>query len=243
MGASWRAPGLAGCRPPVKCLIVNGDDFGASRGINRGIVEAHEGGILTSASLLVDRAASAGAAALLRVYPGLSVGLHLELDPVIPERAAAECERQLARFLELTGEPPTHLDSHHDVHRDPRVLPHVLAQARRERVPVRGHSGARHLGKFYGQWGGRTRPEQIGVDGLLRLLDAEVGEGVTELSCHPGYIEPGFRSSYVAEREVEVRTLCDARVRQGIRDREIRLISFRDLPVLAAGAAAPGDAA
>ena len=227
----------------MKCLIVNGDDFGASRGINRGIVEAHEAGILTSASLLVDRAASAGAAALLRVYPGLSVGLHLELDPVAPERAAAECERQLARFLELTGEPPTHLDSHHDVHRDPRVLPHVLAQARRERVPVRGHSGARHLGKFYGQWGGRTRPEQIGVDGLLRLLDAEVGEGVTELSCHPGYIEPGFRSSYVAEREVEVRTLCDARVRQGIRDREIRLISFRDLPVLAAGAAAPGDAA
>ena len=227
----------------MKCLIVNGDDFGASRGINRGIVEAHEAGILTSASLLVDRAASAGAAALLRVYPGLSVGLHLELDPVIPERAAAECERQLARFLELTGEPPTHLDSHHDVHRDPRVLPHVLAQARRERVPVRGHSGARHLGKFYGQWGGRTHPEQIGVDGLLRLLDAEVGEGVTELSCHPGYIEPGFRSSYVAEREVEVRTLCDARVRQGIRDREIRLISFRDLPVLAAGAAAPGDAA
>ena len=227
----------------MKCLIVNGDDFGASRGINRGIVEAHEAGILTSASLLVDRAASAGAAALLRVYPGLSVGLHLELDPVIPERAAAECERQLARFLELTGEPPTHLDSHHDVHRDPRVLPHVLAQARRERVPVRGHSGARHLGKFYGQLGGRTRPEQIGVDGLLRLLDAEVGEGVTELSCHPGYIEPGFRSSYVAEREVEVRTLCDARVRQGIRDREIRLISFRDLPVLAAGAAAPGDAA
>jgi len=243
VGAARRAAGHAGCKPPVKCLIVNGDDFGASRGINRGIVEAHEAGILTSASLLVDRAASAGAAALLRVYPGLSVGLHLELDPVIPERAAAECERQLARFLELTGEPPTHLDSHHDVHRDPRVLPHVLAQARRERVPVRGHSGARHLGKFYGQWGGRTHPEQIGVDGLLRLLDAEVGEGVTELSCHPGYIEPGFRSSYVAEREVEVRTLCDARVRQGIRDREIRLISFRDLPVLAAGAAAPGDAA
>ena len=226
----------------MKCLIVNGDDFGASRGINRGIVAAHEGGILTSASLLVDRAASAEAAALVHAYPRLSVGLHLELDAVAPERAAAECERQLARFLELAGEPPTHLDSHHDVHHDPRVLPHVLAQARRDGVPVRGHSRARHMGRFYGQWGGRTHPEQIGVDGLLRLLDAEIGEGVTELSCHPGYVEPGFRSSYVVEREVEVRTLCDARVRQGIRDREIRLISFRDLPVLAAAAAAPGGA-
>jgi len=204
----------------VKCLIVNGDDFGASRGINRGIVAAHEGGILTSASLLVDRAASAEAAALVRAYPRLSVGLHLE----------------------LAGEPPTHLDSHHDVHHDPRVLPHVLAQARRDGVPVRGHSRARHMGRFYGQWGGRTHPEQIGVDGLLRLLDAEIGEGVTELYCHLGYVEAGFRSSYVAERQVEVRTLCDARVRQAIHDREIRLIGFRDLPVLAACVVAAGEA-
>jgi len=227
----------------VKHLIVNGDDFGASRGINRGIVEAHARGILTSTSLLVDRPASEHAAALARDHPQLSVGLHLELDAVGPERIAAECERQLARFLELTGETPTHLDSHHDVHCDLGVLPHVLAQARRERVPVRGHSGARRLGTFYGQWGGRTHPERIGVDGLLRLLDAGVGEGVTELSCHPGYVEPGFRSSYVAEREVELRTLCDARVRDGIRTREIQLIGFRDLPGLAVHAAAPEGAA
>jgi len=102
---------------------------------------------------------------------------------------------------------------------------------------------ARHVAKFYGRWGGRTHPEQIGVDGLLHLLDAEVGEGVTELSCHPGYVEPGFRSSYLAEREVELRTLCDARVRDGIRAREIQLIGFRDLPALAVPAAAPEGAA
>ena len=227
----------------MRWLIVNGDDFGASRGINRGIAEAHARGILTSTSLLVDRPASEDAAALARDHPNLSVGLHLELDAAGLERAAAECERQLARFLKLTGETPTHLDSHHDVHRDPGILPHVLAQAGRERVPVRGHSGARHLGKFYGQWGGRTHPEQIGVEGLLRLLDTEVQDGVTELSCHPGHVEPEFRSSYVAEREVEVRTLCDARVRDGIRAREIQLIGFRDLPGLAVPVAAPEGAA
>jgi len=37
----------------MKYLIVNGDDFGASHGINRGIIEAHQQGILTSTSLLV----------------------------------------------------------------------------------------------------------------------------------------------------------------------------------------------
>jgi predicted glycoside hydrolase/deacetylase ChbG (UPF0249 family) len=216
----------------MKWLIVTGDDFGMSRGINRGIVQAHRDGILTSASLLVNWPASEEAAALGRECPTLSLGLHLELDidTIDLIDVPVQLEHQLGRFRELAGAAPTHVDSHHDVHHDPRVLPHLLAWARRAGVPVRGHSGARHLPKFYGQWGGETHPEQIGVAGLLRLLDAEVGEGVTELTCHPGYMEPGFRSSYAVEREVELRTLCDHRVHQAILDRDIRLVGFRDLP-------------
>jgi len=34
-------------------LIVNADDFGQSPGVNRGIIQAHEHGIVTSASLMV----------------------------------------------------------------------------------------------------------------------------------------------------------------------------------------------
>src|SRR5438093_682060 len=154
----------------MKWLIINGDDFGASRGINRGIIQAHHDGILTSASLLVNRPASIEAAALARQHAGLSLGLHLELDAGDLDEGgvAAQCERQLAQFRELTGERPTHVDSHHDVHRDPHVLPHVLALAQRVGAPVRGHSGARHLGKFYGRWGGATRPEQTRGEGQLR---------------------------------------------------------------------------
>src|SRR4051794_16830036 len=44
-------------------VIVNADDFGQSRGINRGIILAHEQGIVTSASLMVRWAAAAEAAA------------------------------------------------------------------------------------------------------------------------------------------------------------------------------------
>ena len=156
----------------MRRLIVNGDDFGASLGINRGIVQAHERGVLTSASLMVDGPAAADAVTRARANPVLSLGLHLELDSSEPGRAAAQCERQLARFLDLTGAPPTHVDSHHDVHRDPRVLPYVLALARSVGVPVRGHSAVRHVGKFYGQWGGVTHAERIGVDGFMRVLDA-----------------------------------------------------------------------
>src|SRR3989449_7357902 len=215
-----------------------------SPGINLGILEAHHCGILTSASLLVNRPASEAAAALARGCPVLSLGLHLELATDDPERVHAQIERQVARFLELVGALPTHLDSHHNVHHDPQVLPHALAWARRSAVPVRGHSEIRHVSKFYGQWGGDTHLEQIGVEGLLRLLDAEVGDGVTELTCHPAYVEPGFPSSYAAERGVELRTLGEEGGQPAILQRGVELIGFRDHPGLAkSGLRDPGDRA
>ena len=127
----------------MKWLIITGDDFGMSPGINLGIIEAHHCGMLTSASLLVNRPASEAATALARECPVLSLGLHLELATDDPEGVHAQIERQVARFLELVGALPTHLDSHHNVHHEQQVLPHVLAWARRSAVPVRGHSAIR----------------------------------------------------------------------------------------------------
>ena len=214
----------------MRYLIVNADDFGASHGANRGIVDAHRWGIVTSTSLLVEAQGSAAAAALSRTVPTLSVGLHLALDGVAPRELEAELQRQWDRFEALVGALPTHLDSHHNTHRDPQVLTAVVRLAQPRDLPVREHSVARHCSRFYGQWGGETHPEQISVDGLLRLLDAEAHEGVTELSCHPAYADPDLRSGYLAEREMELRTLCDPAVREALAAREIRLVGFRDLP-------------
>src|SRR5689334_3870836 len=60
-------------------LIVNADDFGLSEGVNRGIIQAHERGILTSASLMVRWPAAGEAALYAMAHPKLSVGLHVEL--------------------------------------------------------------------------------------------------------------------------------------------------------------------
>ncbi len=65
-----------------------------------------------------------------------------------------------------------------------------------------------------------------------RLLDAELGPGVTELTCHAGYVDEGLASSYTVEREAELRTLCDPRVRPALAERRIRLAGFRDLAAL-----------
>jgi chitin disaccharide deacetylase len=229
----------------MKYVIVNGDDLGASPGVNRGIVEAHQRGLLTSASLIVNLAASQQAAQLTRELPALSVGLHANLvdpsgQPLLDletgERCRAILQQQLHSFQRLTGRLPTHLDSHHNLHRKPRLLPHFLELADRYGLPLRAHSPVRYLSKFYGQWGGRTHLEQISVQGLTRLLEMEITEGFTELSCHPGYCDPKLQSSYRIEREVELRSLCDPMVQASLSVRQIRLVNFREAMQLLAGA-------
>ncbi len=63
----------------MKRVIVTGDDFGLAMPVNDAIVEAHERGILTSASLIVGAEAAADAAERARQVPTLKVGLHLTL--------------------------------------------------------------------------------------------------------------------------------------------------------------------
>src|SRR5436305_14871896 len=58
-------------------LIVNADDFGHSSAVNRGVIHAHDHGIVTSASLMVRWPAAVEAAEYARNRPGLSLGLHL----------------------------------------------------------------------------------------------------------------------------------------------------------------------
>lgn len=219
----------------MKYLIVNGDDLGASPGINRGIIEAHCSGILTSASLMVDTPWSAEAAMLSLSTPELSVGLHA----VLPEEDARyspadELTRQFARFAELMGRPPTHLDSHHNVHRRPEMLPEFLECSRRLGVPLREHSSVHYFPRFYGQWSGESHPEQVSFQSLIQMLEKEIPDGITELSCHPGYADPLLLSTYVVEREVELNTLCDPRVPAVLAAQGITLISYHQLGSLAA---------
>lgn len=228
----------------MKLLIVNGDDFGAGRGVNRGVVEAHRDGILTSASLMVNMPGTEEAARLARELPALSVGIHVNLtneggDPVVALDDVDGCRReladQLANFEALVGQPPTHVDSHHNVHRRPLLAPLFAELAASRGLPLREHSAVRYFPSFYGHWDGEDHLEHVSPESLRRMLRDEIGEGVTELACHPGYVEPDFASAYAAPREAELRTLCDPTLREALCDLGYRLIGYREL----AGVLAP----
>ena len=60
-------------------LIVNADDFGRSSEINQAVAQAHDEGILTTASLMVNCSHAAEAVEMARKRPRMGVGLHLVL--------------------------------------------------------------------------------------------------------------------------------------------------------------------
>lgn len=227
-------------------MIVNADDFGLSAGVNRGIIEAHRRGIVTSASLMVRGQAAVEATALAGANPALAVGLHVDLgewyyvdgdwraryEVVNLAHAAAvtlAVERQLERFVRMVGRPPTHVDSHQHVHNDPVVRPIVAQVGRRLGVPVRGTSPElAYCGSFYGQDGrGFAVPEAITVESLVSII-AALPDGVTELACHAGYGE-GLDTTYRDERACELLALCDPRVRAALETNGVELVSFADL--------------
>jgi len=242
-----------------KFLIVNADDFGLSDGVNRGIIEAAERGVLTSTSLMVRQPAAPAAAAFARNGWPVSVGLHLDLgewvfrnDEWVPlysivptEDAAAVAEEvssQLQQFERLMGRPPTHLDSHQHVHRQEPVRSIALEHARRLAVPLRESSpGIRYCGDFYGQTGeGESLPKALTVQNLTRIL-ASLTEGITELGCHPGYGN-GLATPYREERALELKVLCAPELPGILRRMRFNLRSFCRLSPGPGGAPNAGPA-
>jgi predicted glycoside hydrolase/deacetylase ChbG (UPF0249 family) len=84
----------------------------------------------------------------------------------------------------------------------------------------------RYCSSFYGQWAGERHPEQVSAAGLIRILATEIGDGITELACHPGRADPALSSSYAIERQLELRTLCERSVRRFLDACGIVLVSF-----------------
>ena len=218
----------------MKLLVVNADDLGYDPSIDRGILEAHAGGIVTSASAMVD-GPFAGAA--LRDAPAsLGVGLHAVLDPASGEEAAvAELERQIGRFVALRGARPTHVDTHKHAHAAPPILAAVTRVARAHGLPVRAidagmraslrAAGVATTDRFLGDAG--LRPAWT-AEALLAAL-AGVEEGATEMMAHPGHAASRVRTSFSAEREIELRALCDPRAREAVRRAGIRPCTWADV--------------
>jgi predicted glycoside hydrolase/deacetylase ChbG (UPF0249 family) len=125
-------------------LVVNADDFGFTRDVNAGIIEAYERGILTATTLMAEGEAFEDAVRLAGEHPGLDIGVHLTLVgmPGLPASLAgcttAVYSGQLdvyeifagqVRKVLAAGIRPTHVDTHKHTHLLPPVLRAVCTVA------------------------------------------------------------------------------------------------------------------
>jgi len=70
-----------------RSLVINADDLGLTVGVNNGIFDAHDRGVLTSASVFANARATADAVTRALRRPSLGVGCHLTLvdgQPTLP---------------------------------------------------------------------------------------------------------------------------------------------------------------
>jgi predicted glycoside hydrolase/deacetylase ChbG (UPF0249 family) len=232
----------------MKYLIVNADDFGYSRGINRGIAETHLRGVLTSTSLMVNTVATEEAVRMAADLPNLSIGLHVNftneaqalIDLGSPDACRDELHRQFDRFVHFLGRLPTHVDSHQHVHRKPVCLAFFRALAEQHGLPLRDHGPVQYVGGFYAQWEyGVSHPAHVSLKALQRILANEVMDGVTEIGCHPGYRDPAIQFVYDRDREYEIQTLCDPRLRDILKQSSVALIGYHQLPAALAALTRP----
>lgn len=262
-----------------KQLIVNADDFGLSRGVNRGIMKAHLQGIVSSASIMVTMPGFQDAVQWAKSVPSLGIGFHFNLSygkPLSPAHEVPSLVDEDGNFHKMKlSNPPhwekddvekelilqwaqvktsgiaiTHLDSHHYIQRIPTVYPAYSQLAQEEGLPMRQtfqfeqgynyeeyepiHSEKHTLPKdhpyttdtFIGDIYFRNKS----VENLSEHL-THLKKGVTEINCHPGYVDDELKklSAWTSYREMELKTLIHPNLKQVLQQNQIELITFKDL--------------
>ncbi|HEV7507173.1 MAG TPA: ChbG/HpnK family deacetylase [Thermoanaerobaculia bacterium] len=186
-----------------------------------------------------------------------SFALRYALGGIAAAEVEAELRRQIERLL-AGGLTLVHLNSHQHLHVLPRVFAVVLRLAEEYRIPfVRIPSEPAAARQISGRsleiavLNGVGREARRRLPGTLRAADrtvglmdagrltperletalADVGEGVSELVCHPGMGDRDLAAAYSWGYgwEAETAALCDPRLPDLLRARGIELSSFSGL--------------
>jgi predicted glycoside hydrolase/deacetylase ChbG (UPF0249 family) len=242
----------------LKRLIVNADDFGFTKDVNAGILEAHRKGILTATTLMADGAAFDDAVRLARETSSLDVGCHLVLVgmPDYPATVSQLIQAIALRRVDIYGQlksqvekilnagvKPSHLDTHKHTHLLPPVLDAVarlgeefgIAWVRQPIVKLmlpyfRRVSKRRGL-RSTDHFEGFRVTGKFDSPVLASIIDA-LAEGTTEFMCHPGFCTPELRRAKTRlrdSRERELRALTDPFIRDALARNGVTLICYRDL--------------
>jgi predicted glycoside hydrolase/deacetylase ChbG (UPF0249 family) len=161
-------------------------------------------------------------------------GAFLRMDRADRDEALREYRAQFERARDLLGRAPTHLDSHHWLHDEPALEWAIAALATETGAAVRPHDdgqrdrlravGIRTVDHYRRDF---QHEGHVDIATLERIL-ADLGDGVTELGCHPGQpdAELARTSTYASLRVVELATLTDPRAKAAVERNGITLSDY-----------------
>ncbi len=188
-----------------RVVVVNADDLGISREVNDAIFEAHDRGVVSSATLLIGGSAVDHALDGAARRPELGIGLHLdtsEFAPVsrmfaefrernpdidvrtvrLPSRSfvravQAEWGAQLEAARDL-GVQLSHVDSHHFDHVNPVLLPSLAATIR--------STGVRRVRGMHNLWVTPPSSVVVAAKAAHRVAMRVIGARTTDHMCDVG---------------------------------------------------------
>jgi hypothetical protein len=264
----------------MKQLIINADDFGLTEGINEGVIYSVRHGVVTSTSLMTNTEGFSQAVNMVRQYPNLGIGIHLNLVKGKPLSKASTIVNKDGYFytlpqflirmvakridfgevkLELRSQIEripsmqiTHLDSHRHTHIFPPILELVIKLAKeykigRVRCPLMGSAlSIKELAINYYAYIMRgvlfanmvkcndDYAEMLMIEkekNVIKSLDRfcqNMGDGVTEISCHPGFSSKGLNGieARIHNRSKQVEILTNPQLPALFKKYSIGLINY-----------------
>jgi len=236
-------------------LIVNADDFGLSKGVNYGIIDAHVNGIVTSTTLMVNMPAAKHASSLAKKYPSLGVGVHFNLTvgkpihlnvpslvndkgyfhskkDVLNKANVIEIEKELRaqinEFFTL-GLSPSHIDTHHNLHGTEPVSSIVKVLGEEYQLPIRRlYKKEPSINTL--EFCSKFHDDNASYETLLDIFEI-ASMTPLEMMCHPGFVDQQLlnHSSYSIQRIKELDILTDPLTITAIQKARIQLRSYKDL--------------
>jgi predicted glycoside hydrolase/deacetylase ChbG (UPF0249 family) len=159
-----------------------------------------------------------------------------------------EWRAQIETFIKASGRKPTHIDSHHhSSYFSPYLFRGMLELAKEYDCAIRFpftevsseiEETAKHVPALVQEFKPRG-PDVFFVnfydktatkEDLLNII-SNVGEGTSEIMCHPGHVDDAFaqESVYNFQRKGELEILTDPSIKQALESQNIKLITFADL--------------
>lgn len=229
-------------------IIINADDFGYSRAVNYGIIDAHEQGVLTSTTLMTNMPGADHAYELGKKHSSLGIGVHLTLTcgrPLLNSHVTLadangnfkklhhyqqkfhidqdelyrEWKAQIETFC-ASGLTPTHLDSHHHINNLEPMLPVFLQLAKEYDLPVRNNfEGVTDKKDLVLTDAFEYHPEIMLAD-TETILNHYKDAKTVEIMCHPAYLDKFImdNSSYATPRLEELATIVDPKTKAKLLD-------------------------